>query len=552
MIFFDVREKINEIQKNEFNDIVIDNNLLKDIHNRNDEKENQNIYLFTSFKLEEMEYIWKGGYNSENKKNGKGKEYDFDDNLVFEGIYENDLRKKGIEYYIIGNKKYEGDYKDGKRWNGIIYDINMNYKYELKLGNGYIKEFHENGCLSFEGEIKNGYKNGKGKIFDHCGHLIFDGHFDNGVKNGTGKIYNYSGDLIFDGEFKNGKQLEGNIYKYNNQCELIYKKENGQYIQFKTQTNYMNKIMIKYCIWIMAEKYRFEGEYRNGQKYKGKEYNYCGTLKFDGEYRNGQKYKGKEYNHRGELIFEGEYKNGKKYKGKEYNDLGELIFEGEYKNGKKYNGKGKEYDYQGKLIFEGEYKDGKKNKRNDLFYLSDKLIVEKQKNSNIYIFKYKHKNKILNFYKSNGKFIFKTESYYYINDNLYIGEFKNGKQNGYGKEYNKLGKLLFIGKYKDGYKYNGKEYNGHGELIFNGEYKDEKKWNGIIKEYRIRIELFSNKNLKYHNKNRKEYKTKDYNYQYNIIFEGEYKDGKKYKGKEYLCSHIIFVCHLVCLNHFSK
>ena len=30
------------------------------------------------------------------------------------------------------------------------------------------------------------------------------------------------------------------------------------------------------------------------------------------------------------------------------------------------------------------------------------------------------------------------------------------------------------------------------------------------------------------NKNRKKY-----NYNYNIIFEGEYKEGKKYKGKEY-------------------
>jgi len=50
-----------------------------------------------------MEYIWKGDYNS------------VDDNLVFEGEYENGLRKNGVEYYLIGNKKYEGDYKDRKR-----------------------------------------------------------------------------------------------------------------------------------------------------------------------------------------------------------------------------------------------------------------------------------------------------------------------------------------------------------------------------------------------------------------------------------------------------
>ena len=37
----------------------------------------------------------------------------------------------------------------------------------------------------------------------------------------------------------------------------------------------------------------------------------------------------KEYNNE-ILIFEGEYKNGKKWKGKQYNSKGELTFEGEY------------------------------------------------------------------------------------------------------------------------------------------------------------------------------------------------------------------------------
>ena len=66
-----------------------------------------------------MEYIWKGEYNIENKKNGFGKEYDYDDDLIFEGEYINGLRKLGIEFYIIGTKKYQGEYKDGKRWNII-------------------------------------------------------------------------------------------------------------------------------------------------------------------------------------------------------------------------------------------------------------------------------------------------------------------------------------------------------------------------------------------------------------------------------------------------
>ena len=41
---------------------------------------------------------------------------------------------------------------------------------------------------------------------------------------------------------------------------------------------------------------------------------------------------GKEYNKNGKLIFEGEYLNGEKWKGKgiEYNNEKEIIFEGEY------------------------------------------------------------------------------------------------------------------------------------------------------------------------------------------------------------------------------
>jgi len=39
------------------------------------------------------------------------------------------------------------------------------------------------------------------------------------------------------------------------------------------------------------------------------------------------------------LSFDGEYVNGKKSRGKEYDYNGNLIFEGEYLNGKQWNGK---------------------------------------------------------------------------------------------------------------------------------------------------------------------------------------------------------------------
>ena len=462
MYSLEIKENnINNHKKEEdLNKKENDSEILASIHDKyvkKREKEKKNIIFFdlTSFTLENMEYIWKGEFNEENEKNGIGKEYDFDDNIVFEGEYQNGIRKNGIEYYIFGTKKYEGDYKDGKRWNGFLYDRNMEHKYEIKSGNGYIKEFHENGCISFEGDINNGEKTGKGKIYDEWGHLIFEGHLDNGIKNGNGKDYDYSGELIFEGEFKEGEKIKGNEYIYYN-CEFIYKEEVGKKQNIQNVIIYEQNIMIKDCIWIMENKNEsdkqsiFESEYKNGKIYngKGREYNNKGRLIFEGEYKDGEKYKGKEYNNKGELIFEGEYKDEEKYKGKEYNNKGELIFEGEYKDGIIWIGQGKEYDYD--YRFEGEYKDGNKYKGKE--YNRDGALM----------FEGEYKD---------GKY-YKGKDY---NDEFeFEGEYKDGDKYK-GKEFNNKGELIFEGEYKDKKRYIGKEYSDDGKVIFEGEYEDEKK-----------------------------------------------------------------------------
>ena len=52
------------------------------------------------------------------KKNGKGKEYCYD-NLKYEGEYLNGKRNgKGKEYDGFGKIKFEGEYLNGERWNG--------------------------------------------------------------------------------------------------------------------------------------------------------------------------------------------------------------------------------------------------------------------------------------------------------------------------------------------------------------------------------------------------------------------------------------------------
>ena len=69
-----------------------------------------------------------------------------------------------------------------------------------------VKEYDYNYNLIFEGEYKNGERNGKGKGYNGDGKLIFEGEYLNGRKwNGKAKEYFY-GHLEFEGEYKNGER----------------------------------------------------------------------------------------------------------------------------------------------------------------------------------------------------------------------------------------------------------------------------------------------------------------------------------------------------------
>ena len=94
-------------------------------------------------------------YTLNNNINGKGKEYNCNGKLIFEGEYLYNWRRRGKEY-IKNNLEYEGEYSFNKKWTGNGYDENGNIIYELKNGNGKGKEYYSNGKLKFEGEYLNG------------------------------------------------------------------------------------------------------------------------------------------------------------------------------------------------------------------------------------------------------------------------------------------------------------------------------------------------------------------------------------------------------------
>ena len=252
------------------------------------------------------EIIFEGEY-LEGKRNGKGKEYNENGQVIFEGKYlEGKRNGKGIESCENG-VLFEGEYLKGRKWNGKVYDNDGCFS-EIINGEGFIKEYNLRDNLIFEGEYKNGERNGKGKEYIRETRV-----------------------LLFEGEYLNNKKWNGTFYNKNNESSNLI---NGKGL---------------------INEYFYEGYYINGEKNGiGKEYNIFtqiySTLIYEGEFLNGKRNgKGKEYlvyKDSKQLLFDGEYFYNCKFKGKEYYN-GRPEFEGEFLLNKKWDGKG--YDYKGNL-----------------------------------------------------------------------------------------------------------------------------------------------------------------------------------------------------------
>ena len=252
---------------------------------------------------------------------------DYTHSLLFEGFYVNEKKNgKGVEYNERGNVIFEGEYIDNQKWNG------------------FEKEYDEDtGNLILICEYKNGKKEGKREEYDK-----------------------YTGQLLFKGIYLNGKK--------NGKCEeykLILKEKNNFKNDYSPYSYKSKLIKI------------FSGEYSNGERVKGREYNYDEKLVYEGEYLNDKKNgKGKTYDENGKLKYDGEYLNGiKNGKGIEYYREPDIKYVCEYKNGKKH-GKGKEYSYnynfieeyynnESNLLFEGEYMNDYKIKEKNIIEMEN-------------------------------------------------------------------------------------------------------------------------------------------------------------------------------------
>ena len=80
------------------------------------------------------------------KRSGKGKEYNNDGEILFEGEYldGNRWNGKGIEYNENYDFQFEWEYLNGKKWNGVIIEYDLDDNSIIFNGNIFEGEKIEN------------------------------------------------------------------------------------------------------------------------------------------------------------------------------------------------------------------------------------------------------------------------------------------------------------------------------------------------------------------------------------------------------------------------
>ena len=291
--------------------------------------------------------------------------------------------------------------------------------------------------------------------------LIFKGSYNNGIKNGYGTEFYTNGNKKFEGEYKNGIKIKGKFFdKLGNEYLNIDNQKGEEYFTEGNRLEY----------WTNKKKLKFIGEYFNGKKWTGKGYDIDGNLVYEMKYGKGLV---TEFFDDGKIKFKGEYNNGERNgKGIQYDYEGEVIFEGEYFNGERWTGKGKEYfsDIIDKTTTIDSFNMFKQEKSSGITFSN--MFGTKKKTKNIFggFFNTSDESenqfndilKTKNFFSlSTGKNYLYRITLYNIDQKVlkYEGEYLNGKRHGKGKEYSKYKSLRYEGEFRNG------KYHGQGKLF---------------------------------------------------------------------------------------
>lgn len=159
----------------------------------------------------DADFRYEGAKSSDGKANGSGKLYE-NNQLIYEGVFANDLPHGEGVLYKDGLVHFKGTFANGKPTKGMIYntegnklfDGNISYwKDDEFIGEGLI--FAADNTIIYQGELMVAggelALGDQGSLFYDSGELFFKGDLYGDVPYGKGSFYNKDGSLIFEGEF---------------------------------------------------------------------------------------------------------------------------------------------------------------------------------------------------------------------------------------------------------------------------------------------------------------------------------------------------------------
>lgn len=231
---------------------------------------------------------------------------------------------------------------DLSQFTDLFYADGFTYNGDLKDGvrDGKGRLVYSNGVAFYEGDFVQGKLEGQGKYFDKNGYVLYEGGWLNNLPDGDGKWYYGDGTLKYEGQYKAGKR--------DGKGTFVWRLSDGQ-VEAPTADQAKELQGIN----------KYVGSFKN-DKFDGE-----GTVNWaDGASYKGGFADGLAHGH-GELVwadkwkYVGDFAYGvRSGSGSLYNADGKLIYKGQFKNNQ-YSGKGELYDASGNSIFKGAFVNGK-------------------------------------------------------------------------------------------------------------------------------------------------------------------------------------------------
>ncbi len=255
------------------------------------------------------------------------------------GICEGDCKNGfGIAYFTHDSsiKYYEGNWKDGmKEGKGTLYHASGTLKYEglfqadMEAGQG-IQYDEKTGAKIYEGEWLNGLRHGKGKQYWANGDF-YEGEFVNGLKNGQG-TYVYANKAIAKGVWKNNVLIGENSIAKTSENRLSAPVEHIQ-----SRCLVPGDCKNGYGVFVFDDGRRYEGNFKNAKfEGKGSFFNAEGKLTYEGQWANNKRQgHGVSYNpYTGKKEYEGNWQEDVCHgKGKLYSNKSDKVYDTVWNNG---------------------------------------------------------------------------------------------------------------------------------------------------------------------------------------------------------------------------